>query len=53
MLSAIAEDPAKIQSMIETKEINKAGVYLLNFYINGIKTPVIVDDYLPVFFETG
>lgn len=28
---------------------NKAGVYLLYFYVNGRKTPVIVDDYFPCY----
>ena len=35
-------------ALIETKQVNTAGIYLLKFYINGIETPVIVDDYLPV-----
>ncbi len=30
-----------------TKEINAAGIYLLSFYINGRKTPVVVDDWIP------
>jgi hypothetical protein len=29
------------------KKINKAGIYLIFFYINGYKQGVIVDDYLP------
>lgn len=27
--------------------INTAGIYLMKFYINGIQSPVIVDDYFP------
>ena len=34
--------------MFVTKEINDAGIYLINFWINGQETPVIVDDFLPV-----
>jgi len=36
-----------------------AGVYLIYFYINGFKTPVIIDDQLPCYrngrplFATG
>ena len=33
----------------ETKEVNEAGVYLINLFVNGIKTPVIVDDYFPCY----
>lgn len=48
VLSAMAEFPDRIKSLIETKEINSAGAYLVNIYVNGIRVPVIVDDYLPV-----
>ena len=34
--------------MFVTKEINKAGIYMVKFFINGQDTPVIVDDFLPV-----
>ena len=44
----MAEFPERIKALIETKEVNNAGIYLLKFYINGIETPVIVDDYFPV-----
>jgi len=29
------------------RKINKAGVYLIFFFINGYKRGVIVDDYFP------
>ena len=32
----------------EPAKVNKAGIYLLRFYVNGIETPVIVDDYFPI-----
>ena len=44
----MAEFPDQIKALIETKEVNAAGIYLIKFYINGVETPVIVDDYLPV-----
>ena len=44
----MAEFPERIEAMIETTEINTAGIYLLKFYVNGLGTSVIVDDYLPV-----
>lgn len=34
--------------MFITKEINKAGIYMVRFFLNGQETPVIVDDHLPV-----
>lgn len=34
--------------MFVTKTINKAGIYLLRFFLNGQETPVVVDDFLPV-----
>jgi len=43
----MAEIPERIKSMFITKEINKSGIYLMTFWINGIETPVIVDDYFP------
>ena len=36
-----------IKDVFLTKEINKAGIYLLVFYVNGVKTPVVVDDFFP------
>lgn len=34
--------------MIFNKDTNDAGCYLVYFYVNGVRTPVMVDDYLPV-----
>ena len=48
VLSSMAEFPDRIKAMIETEEINTAGIYLLKFWVNGLETSVIVDDYLPV-----
>ena len=48
VLSAMAEFPDRIQALIETKTVNAAGIYMLKFFINGIETPVVVDDHLPV-----
>ena len=44
----MAERPDSVKAAFYTQEINAAGVYLIYFYVNGIKTPVIVDDYIPV-----
>lgn len=34
--------------MFITQTINKAGIYLLSFYVNGIEYPVILDDFIPL-----
>lgn len=47
-LSSLAEFPDRVQNMFVTKTINKAGIYMVNIFVNGQETPVIVDDHLPV-----
>jgi hypothetical protein len=37
-----------IKKLFVTKTVNKAGVYCIMLYVNGFKTPVVVDDYVPV-----
>ena len=46
-LSALAEIPGRIESMFNTRQINKAGIYSITFHINGKPTEVWVDDYFP------
>ena len=53
VLSSMAEFPERIKALIETKEVNSAGIYLLKYYVNGLETSVIVDDYLPVYKGTN
>ena len=47
-LSSLAEFPERVKQMFVTQEINAAGIYLMRFYVNGVETLVVVDDYLPV-----
>ena len=47
VLSSMAASPERVRSMFDTQEFNEAGIYLLKLYINGILTPVIVDDFVP------
>ena len=43
----MAEFKHYIYERFITKEVNSAGCYLLTFFVNGIETPVVVDDYFP------
>lgn len=47
-LSSLAEFPNRVKNMFVTQEINKAGIYMIRFFLNGQDTPIIVDDYFPV-----
>jgi calpain-15 len=51
-LSALAECPGRIESMFNTKTFNEAGIYSVNFWVNGQVKEVIVDDYIPVSPDT-
>ena len=53
VLSALAEFPERIKALFVTQEVNKAGIYLMKFHINGVEKLVMVDDYLPVRQEGG
>jgi hypothetical protein len=47
-LSVLASMSAQeIKEMFHTKETNEAGIFLVYFYVNGVKKSVIVDDYIP------
>ena len=35
VLSSLAEYPERVRAMFVTKEINEAGIYMVNFIING------------------
>lgn len=43
----MAEVPERVYDRFITKQVNAAGIYLVTLYINGVETPVIVDDHLP------
>jgi len=47
----MAEKPERVMARFYTKVVNKAGVYLMSFFINGVESPVYVDDFLPVRFN--
>ena len=43
----MAEVPGRVEHLFVTKEINPAGIYLVLLFVNGVRTPVIVDDFIP------
>jgi len=40
--------PERVFSRFITKTPNKAGIYLVTLFANGVETPVIVDDFFPI-----
>ena len=46
-LSAIAEYPNRIKKIFLTHEVNEAGCYAVQMYINGERRTIVVDDYFP------
>ena len=46
-LAALAEIEGRVESLFNTKEVNAAGIYSINLYVNGRKQEVIVDEYIP------
>jgi len=51
VLSAMAEIPERVEACFHTKERNSAGIYLMSFFINGVVSPVIVDDHVPTIYD--
>lgn len=47
VLSGLAEVPDRIGTRFITKDVNAAGIYLVTVFVNGVLTPVIVDDHFP------
>ena len=47
VISALAEEPGRIESLFNTQEVNAAGIYSLNFFLNGKRQEVFVDDFVP------
>lgn len=46
-LASLAEIPGRIESLFNTKTVNPAGIYSVNFSINGQRQEVIIDDFIP------
>jgi hypothetical protein len=43
----MAEVPHLIKACFVDEVVNSAGCYLINFFVNGIKTAIMVDDWIP------
>ena len=49
-LSAVAELPQIVEKIFSvSKDVNSQGIYCVNFFDNGVKTEIIIDDYIPCF----
>lgn len=46
-LAALSERPERIKELFCSEKVNEHGVYGANFYKNGIKMTVVVDDLIP------
>ena len=33
--------------------MNRVGIYMVYLYVNGLRRAVIIDDYIPVWLQTG
>lgn len=52
-VASIAENPALVRRLFLTKTYNPEGVYRLRICKNGEWIDVIVDDYIPCYFNGG
>ena len=46
-MAALSIEEDRIKSLFVTKEVNPAGIYVVNFIINGENKTVTIDDYFP------
>ncbi len=46
-LSSIANKPKRLERLFLTKKVNKQGIYVIAFCINGIWQEVVIDDLFP------
>ena len=49
VLAGLAEVPDRVGSRFITQELNPSGIFLVTFFVNGVITPVVVDDYFPCY----
>lgn len=46
-ISAVAEFPSRIQKIFINQQSNAQGVYGVKFYVQGVPTEIVLDDYIP------
>lgn len=51
-LSSLAENPERIQRCFVSQELNEVGCYAIELFLNGEKTEIVIDDYLPVYKDS-
>lgn len=47
VLSSCAEKPRRIKDRVKISKVNDSGIYCVTLFVNGVETPVILDDYFP------
>lgn len=50
-LATLAECPALVERLFETKEYKQNGIYSIKICKNGEWNSVVIDDYMPCFLE--
>ena len=50
-LANLPNGQVRLQRILKTHDVNQVGIYRVKFFINGLRTSVIVDDFIPVIVE--
>ncbi len=48
-----AREPTLLETIFKVKQVNKAGIYVVQLYVDGIVQDIIIDDLLPCHPDTG
>lgn len=48
-LCVLAQNPARIRQLFVTRELSEVGVYAIYLTVNGQRTQVVIDDWIPTF----
>ena len=51
-LASLTNQPERIASLLVTKEVNYTGIYQVQLFVNGLRTSIVVDDYVPVYKDS-
>ena len=47
VLDSLTDHDERIDKCMVTKEVNDAGIYQIKMFVNGLRTSIVVDDYVP------